>query len=193
MTKGRKGNAEPELVQAAIALHEALDRIERITERADKSALTTRHQIARAGEVLRNAADSHQEFARCLIALTQAVDRVRTRQNASAESLAATAQRVQDRQEELAAFQARFTALADAARDIGSQLGAGDPATKPPEQARASLSAARERFTATAADARALAADARATGLVDLEKEAHAIGQQLEALASKLERLPGGH
>ncbi len=189
--KGRTANEAP-IVRAAIELQDALDRIERAAEKSEKLPLATRNHIVRAGEFLDGAAAGHREFAARLAELIGVVDEVRRGQNVSAETLSRCADRVSARQAEFEAFEKRFAELAETAREIGGTLaaaaGPGEAASTVGER----LLGVRDRVATSAEQARLLSEDAREAGLVELEREAHAISQQLGAILAKLERSPLG-
>jgi hypothetical protein len=188
----KKANSdEPALVRAARELSEAIERVERLTVRAGEVEVTSRKRLTRAGELLDTAAQAHRDFGAHLGALIEAVGGLRDRQNASAETLSAVAQAVDQRRQECEALEQRFAALGESAGTIGAELaetGAsaeGDPATET-QRLRAALPGIRGKMVAALEQAEALTADARAAGFADLEKQAHAVYQQLGALLDKL-------
>jgi DNA repair exonuclease SbcCD ATPase subunit len=163
-------------------------RLEGITARIARIELTTDRTIQRAGELMKEAAESHERFLAKLSALIEAVDSARQRHNASAEVLSQCAQALEGRRVEYEAFQQRFAALGSEAREI---IGMIQPATQesadPDGEAMLKrLRVARQRLDGAAESARALSRDARAANLTDLEREADAINQQLQSLSRKL-------
>jgi hypothetical protein len=185
----KKKDEEAPVVHAARELAEAIDELEHLTSRTIKNELTTRGELVRGGELLTRAAQAHRDFLGHLGALTQAVAALRDRQNASAGKLSEQATRFEARRLEHEALEQRFASLGAAAREIGEIVkapdGNGDGAAGMKER----LGAAKGRLADAVEAARVLAADARTANFSELESQAHAIRQQIQALLQKIELL----
>lgn len=191
-TSGRAGAEEPPVATAATELHNTLEHIEVLTSRVGKLELVNRNEIVRAGELLQKAAEGHKSFLAHLTALTQAVNVLRERQNASADQLSQHAQRVEQRHIEHQQLEQRFTSIGAAARDVSTLMqdsggGNGTPTEPDREAMGKSLTVAEERLSAAVEEARGLASDAREASFVDLERQADAMRQQLQSLLKKLD------
>lgn len=176
------------IVHAATELHAAIEEIETLTRRAAKSDLTTRNELVRAGQLLTSAAEAHGAFLRHLHGLSEAVNALRERQNASASALTQEAERLDARRVQHESFEERFAAIGGVAREIAETVKGIEEPTSPEarDAAHATLAAIEERLSGAAEDARALAADAREASFTELERQAHAMSQQLHALQQKL-------
>jgi chromosome segregation ATPase len=186
MSKKKNGASQAPVINAAYALTEAIDTLERVTVRCGKLELTTRNEISHAGELMGKAAESHRAFLACLGDLTQAVGALRDRQNASAALLSQQAERLDERRKELEALEQRFAALGDAAREIGEAM---KSSPTEPEAMKANLLGSKDRIAAAVELARALSQDAKDAKFTDLDSQAHAIRQQLAALLRKIDEL----
>ena len=166
---------------------------ESLTARLERIELSTHKDIVRAAELLEEATQSHKDFLAHLTQLIRAVDTVRGRQNVSAETLSTCATRVDERRKDYEALQVRFAALGTDAHAINQLIldGATTERQGPDAQreSAAQLEAAHERLTISVETARSLVADAKAAALVDLERQADALRQQLQSLAHKLRHL----
>ena len=184
MTKKKHGkHEEPPVVVASWELSRSIEELETLTRRVSRQPVHERAHLAKAGELLQNAAEGHQRFLTHLAALSGAIDELRQRLGASATVLAHEAERIDDRRAAFAALEARFTELGEGALRINAlvqeKIGGGDPT---PEALGAIASQLAE--AADAADA--LTKDAREAGFTDLEEQAHARSQQLRSLHGKL-------
>jgi chromosome segregation ATPase len=184
---------EAALIRAARELCEAIERVERLTDRAGEVKVSSRKRLTRAGELLDTAAQAHRDFGGKLGALIEAVGGLRDRQNRSAETLSALAQEVDGRRRECEALEQRFAALGEAAGAIGTELaeaGAIDQDAGGIERLQAALPGIRVRLADALDQAASLTADAHAADFGDLEKQAHAVRQQLASLLDKLGQAP---
>jgi chromosome segregation ATPase len=163
---------------AAAELTAEVHRFESLTERLGRLELASEEQMTKAADILSQAAQSHLRFVELLRAVVTGVEDARRRQNQSAVSLSNLEEGLNERRSAYEALRARFEKLGEGARELRERLGAGDG------------SHARERLDELIAAARDLAGEARSAELVDLEREGHAMYQQLEALSRKLARVP---
>lgn len=185
-------------MRSAAELHATIDEIDRLTSRLQKVELASREEITRAGRLLEEAAEAHKRFLAHLTAVTQLIAAMRDRQNASAVQLSQYAQHLEERHQQHVVLDERFAALGDTARQISVLIKDGvvpepEPGAEPPSAAEvaAKLAPVKERLAEGAEEARALQADSREAGFVDLERQADAIRQQLRSLLNKLEHISG--
>ncbi len=182
----KKGTVEPAIVRAAQGLSAAVDELDKRTRRVAKAELNNREGLVRAGELLQHAADGHADFLTRFDALSQAASELRERQNASATVLTNEVRRLDERRKVYSALEERFAALGQLAREIAASVKEID---KPEE--RDKLGPIQERLASAVEDARSLANDAGAADFGDLERQAHAMRQQIQALHNRLEQLRG--
>lgn len=183
----KSAHEDTPILRAAHELHDVIEEMETLTRRVAKADLRTRNDLVRAGQLLSSAADAHRRFLAHLNALSDAVGELRDRQNASAVTLTAEAERVDARRTQHMALEERFAAIGAVAREIAASVMVID---EPTEADRAELEASLRdvelRIASAAQDARALAVDAREADLPELEKQAHAMSQELQSLHHKL-------
>lgn len=203
--RGRKKNGastpaalgdEDAFATAAAELSGEVHTFEALTVRLGKLDLVSGEKMAKAAELLAQAAQSHHRFVECLRAMVAGIEDARARQNRSAEALSQIEEALVERRGEHDALRERFEQLGEAARDVRGLLtgegGASEGgASEGGAPAGERVTAARERLDELLAAAKDLATAARDAQLVDLEQEGHATCQRLEALARKLARVPG--
>lgn len=184
----------PALAHAALELIESVESLERLSGRAAETELSDWKSIAKTNELLEKSVAAHQEFVTALSTVSDGVTALRDRHNTCADRLAEVAARLQQRRDDYAAFEQRFHAIAGAAREINSLLEAipqraeGVDAQAHLSAVSAAFAAVRERLSRAAEEARVLGGDAKAAGFVDLTQQAEGLGQQLEAISSRLAR-----
>jgi chromosome segregation ATPase len=178
-------------VEVATELDDEVTTFETLTARVAKLDLGSHKEIMRAAELLGQAAESHKRFLDHLRALIESIDDVRSRQNLSAEALSAHATRLDERRLTYEALQQRFSSIGVDAHEVNAliqqSVGADSPEDR--DQKLARLREARERLNGSVESARTLVADARRAELSDLERQADAMRQQLQALAKKIQHV----
>lgn len=190
MVKKPNKQTDAPLVRAAMDLQASIDEIETLTSRSAKVELSSQAELARAAELLSRAEARHHEFLAHLGALAGAVDDLRARQNQSASTLSQHAQSLEERRASYDALDTRFAQLAASASAMGSALAASEPGSNGAgaiDAAKAAVGKVRERMAAAVDEARVLTLDAKEAGFTDLEKQAHAIRQQLSSLLKKID------
>jgi hypothetical protein len=181
------GTEDARLSDAASKLESEIMRFEKLTTVALQTALDSEKQIEHVAETIDTAAASHAQFAEHMRALIEAVSAARDRQQASAEALNARGEEVGARRAEHRALAERFSALAAEAKDIrGAIQAAASPDSASVLQQVAS---ATERLDGVIERARELGVESRTRGLVDLERQADAIRQQVLSARNKLHQL----
>jgi hypothetical protein len=181
-----KPDAAP-IVRAAMDLDAAVAELEQLTRRLTNQALRTDDDLVRAAELLASSEQAHRRFLDHLAALAAAVEDLRQRQNASARTCGERATLLDARRKLHDALSGRFGALGEAAREVldlvGEASGGADGRV---------LEQAEEKLSVLVEQAGALFADAREAELTDLERQAHAMAQQLAALHRKVAARRGG-
>jgi len=169
---------DPEIVRAAGQLQEALDELEKLTRRVVKQDLGTDAELTRAAELLVMSEQAHRAFLAHLASLAQAVETLRQRQNESARLCGERAELLDARRKRHDALAERFVAIGEGARDVTvlvqetGQVGA--------------LEEAEQRLAGLVEQATGLFDEAREAELPELEKQAHAVRQQLAAMQRKI-------
>lgn len=192
------GQKNPEarapLTEAAAALEAELKRFEEMASSARKMPLDTEKNLARAARALQETADAQERTADLVRALVSAINHARDQQQAQAEALLARAEQLKAQTENLEDLLGRFKTLGADAREIQGlvQLASERGAAQDLPGALEVLDRAREKIDAIAGSASALANDARAKGISDVEREADSLRQQLLAARNKLSLLQQG-
>ncbi len=186
-------NEGPSIGGVAAELEAEVAEFEALTRRVTKIELSTRKDLTKMSELLGQAESSHKRFIERLRALIEAIDGVRARQNASAVSLSACADRLDAQRALYENLEQRFAELGEAAKAVNALVLEGAEAGREGGEERATaldkLAAAAERLQGSIEAATMLCSEARSAGLTDVEQQADALRQQLQSLAKKLERV----
>ncbi len=182
MSKQKRADAK--VVEAARDLAAALEVIETATSRSSKVELTSQRDLARAAELLAEAEAGHRDFLAHLGALATAVDDMRQRQNASAAALSTHEERLVGRRAAYEALERRFGLLAETASSVGAALASAHE--RGDGEAKEAMRKVRDRMGAAIDEARVLSVDAKEERFAELERQAHAIRQQLASLLDKI-------
>ena len=169
---------DPEIVRAAGQLQEALDELEKLTRRVVKQDLGTDAELTRAAELLVMSEQAHRAFLAHLASLAQAVETLRQRQNESARLCGERAELLDARRKRHDALAERFVAIGEGADLSGLLHEHGDVAR--------ALEEAEQRLAGLVEQATGLFDEAREAELPELEKQAHAVRQQLAAMQRKI-------
>lgn len=182
MTK-TKVQDEPAIVGAAGELQGALDELEKLTRRVVKQPLGTDAELTRAAELLVKSEQAHRAFLTHLASLAKAVEDLRARQNASARICGERAELLDQRRKLHDALAGRFAAIGEGAREVNDLV---QESTGPANGQVGALEQAEQRLSALVEEAGALFTDAREAELPELEKQAHAVQQQLASMQRKI-------
>lgn len=171
-------------MRAAAGLQGAVDELEKLTRRVLKQPLGSADELMKAGELLVKSEQAHREFLTRLTVLAQEVEDLRRRQNESARACGERAQLLDERKKRHDALAERFGAIGEGAREVQAlvQGAAGQSAV-------GALEEADQRLASLVDEAGALFTEAREAELADLEKQAHAVKQQLTAMQKKIANL----
>lgn len=178
----RAQREDPEIVRAAGQLQEALDEIEKLTRRVVKQELGTDAELTRAAELLVKSEQAHRAFLAHLASLAQAVESLRQRQNESARLCGERAELLDARRKRHDALAERFAAIGEGARDVNALV----QETASPSGQVGGLEEAEQRLAGLVEQASGLFDEAREAELPELEKQAHAVRQQLAAMQRKI-------
>lgn len=180
--KKTKAQEPPEIVRAAADLHEALDELEGLTRRVVKQELGTDAELTRAAELLGKSEQAHRAFLLHLASLAQAVEALRQRQNESARLCGERAERLDARRKRHDALAERFLAIGEGAREVNALV----QETAGANGQVGGLEEAEQRLAGLVEQAGGLFDEAREAALPELEKQAHAVRQQLAAMQRKI-------
>ena len=176
-------HAEPDLISAATALQETLERLREVVERSLHGSLTTRKQIERTAAALTALGALEVEIGEHARALVGAIDRSRRLQEELTSKAHARALELQARSAEL---QFLMDALGKLGQETHRVAGSFEGQTSPE-----SLAAAAVELDALVARARELAEQAGARGFDDVRRQVDSLRQQLSAARNRL-TLSGG-
>jgi hypothetical protein len=190
----KNGEGRAPLTEAAAALALELKRFEEQASAAKKIPLDTEKNLARAARALQESADSQEKTADLVRALVAAINVARDQQQVNAEALLARAEELKAQTENLEVLLGRFKTLGNDAKEIQQlvQVASQKGAAQDLEGAIATLNEAREKIDAIAVSASSLASDAKSKGIVDVEREADSLRQQLLSARNKLGLLQQG-
>lgn len=180
-----------ELVRCAEVVERELRRLEELSRSARHVRLSSEKNIARAARGLQQALEQQERLAQELRALGQAMGGMQARQEAAMEPLAVRAGEIQARMARLSEHMQRFGALgakagetATALRDISVPSGDGGGAP-----GASALVEADERVRGLVEEAQSIAEAAAAEEFPDIAREAHALGQKVQAMREHLSQL----
>jgi len=176
-------HAEPDLISAATALQETLERLREVVDRSLHGALTTRKQIERTAAALTALGALEMEIGAQARALVGAIERSRRLQEELTSKAHARALELQARSAEL---QFLMDALGKLGQETHRVAGSFEGQTSPE-----SLAAAATELDALVARARELAEQAGTRGFEDVRRQVDSLRQQLSAARNRL-TLSGG-
>ncbi len=171
-------SAEPDLIAAATALQETLERLREVVERSLHGSLTTRKQIERTAAALTALGSLETEIGEHARALVGAIDRSRRLQEELTGKAHARALELQARSAEL---QFLMDALGKLGQETHRVAGTFEGQTSPE-----SLAAAAVELDALVARARELAEQAGTRGFEDVRRQVDSLRQQLSAARNRL-------
>jgi len=170
----------PELVRAARALEDDLERFEASSKALQKIHLDSEKHIARAQKELADALELPEELARNLRAVASALSLMQERQQASLDPLAGIAADIERRKRRLDEHLQAFAALGKSAGEASALLHSERERPLVLEDLKAGLSKLAE-------DARTLFESARADDFPEVAREADALYKRMSALLERLE------
>jgi uncharacterized protein with HEPN domain len=186
----------PELVRAAAAIEQELQRLEDLTQSVRKMRLHTDKSIARAGRELEAALAQQEALARALRVLGEAMAHMQERQQATVESLRTRAIEIQQRTVRITEHMQRFARLGTQTAEVASVLQPSSASKGEDKSADATeadtlskLVEAEQGLTALADEAKALATEAEAEDFTDIAREADAMKQRVQSTRHRLEAL----
>jgi len=180
-----------ELVRCAEVVERELRRLEEASRSARNIKLSSEKNIGRAARGLEQAMAQQEQLAQELRALGQAMLAMQARQEAAMSPLEARARELQSRVERHSEHMQRFQALGMKAREAVAALREiAEPATDGHGAQGASLLIdADEQVRGLVEEAKAMARAADADEFPDIAREAHALGQRVQAMRERLSEL----
>ncbi len=188
----RDKSQESELVAAAQALDEGLERFEALTEQLQKAPLQSEKHLERASDTLKALADMDDQLRARVTSLVGVISRVRDRQQAQAELVHQSAQKLQERTEVFKDLLVRYGSLGQSAGELNvhmQQFAQQRQQAKTPEEQAAlatTFQALQDRMAQVADDAKALAALANEKDFGDIARQADSLRQQLLSARNKM-------
>jgi hypothetical protein len=187
--KPHRDRPRPELVEAAEALHEELERFASASREAQRLPLESRKNLERTAASLGELAGVDRRIEPALQRLLAALGEVGARQQAEAERLQARAEELQRRREAYGRLLDRQGALGLAAQELNRGLQALPRARG--EDGRESVDPAalerlRDELSALVQGAQELVEAARAEVFEDLARESDALRQALLSARNRL-------
>ena len=170
-----------DLAAAALAYDQELRRFEELAAAARKTRLNSERNLTRAAETLQKAGESQQRLLGHVQALVAAMTSGRSGQEAEAQALVELGQRINARRVRYGELFQRMADLGGEAKEIQEMLVA-QPSQEAFEQIR-------ERMDGAAKRAEAIAKEAGAEEMEDLQRQADSLRQQLLAAKNKLQIL----
>jgi uncharacterized coiled-coil DUF342 family protein len=167
---------ESRLVAAALAFDEQLAAYGRLAELLLKTPLESTKQLERVNQTIGEISAVEERLGATGRELAQAVGEARDQQQTLAERMVAHLPEVNRRNQELRDVVAELQQIGEVTQELNTATSSGTAAVLEVE----------ERVKALAERAEALAVRARATGFDDVASQAHAVYQQLLAVARKL-------
>jgi hypothetical protein len=173
----------PDLIAAATALQETLERLREVVERSLHGSLTTRKQIERTAAALTALGPLELEIGQQARALVGAIDRSRRLQEDLTNKAHARALELQARSAELQFLMAALEKLGQETHRVAASF---EGQTSPER-----LAAGAVELDGLVARARELAEQAGTRGFDDVRRQVEALRQQLSAARNRL-TLSGG-
>lgn len=180
-----------ELVRCAEVVERELRRLEELSKSARHVKLSSEKNIARAARGLEQALEQQERLARELRELGLAMQGMQARQEAAMGQLEVRAREVQSRLQLHSEHMQRFGALGVKAREAVEALREiSEPAAGAHAASEATLLIdADERVRGLVDEAKAMAQAADADEFPDIAREAHALGQRVQAMRERLSEL----
>ena len=188
----REKSQESELVAAAQALDEGLERFEALSEQLKTAPLQSEKHLERASTTLKSLADMDDQLRQRVTALVGAISRVRDRQQAQAEAVHQRAQELQARTEVFKDLLVRYGNMGQSAGELNVQMqqfAQQRQAAKTPEENAAlatTFQALQDRMAEVANEAQDLARAAEEKEFNDIARQADSLRQQLLSARNKM-------
>ncbi|WP_223757903.1 hypothetical protein [Myxococcus sp. RHSTA-1-4] len=186
---------ESELVAAAQALDEGLERFEALSEQLQKAPLQSEKHLERASATLKSLADMDDQLRARVTALVAAISKVRDRQQAQAEAVHQRAQELQARTEVFKDLLVRYGNMGQSAGELNVQMqqfAQQRQLAKTPEETAAlatTFQALNERMGQVADEAQSLARAAEEKEFGDIARQADSLRQQILSARNKMSLL----
>lgn len=183
---------ESELVAAAQALDEGLERFEALSEQLQNAPLQSEKHLERASTTLKNLADMDDQLRQRVTALVGAISRVRDRQQAQAEAVHQRAQELQARTEVFKDLLVRYGNMGQSAGELNVQMqqfAQQRQDAKTPEENAAlatTFQALQDRMAQVAIEAEDLSRAADEKEFNDIARQADSLRQQLLSARNKM-------
>jgi chromosome segregation ATPase len=170
----------PEIVRAAGALEDELEKLEALSRAVRKIRLDSEKSISKAARELNEAVAMPERLGERLRTLAAAMQEMQQRQQAALEPLAVRATEIQQRMQLLGEHMQAFARLGESAGQLTALLRSEQ------RQSPSALEQVEAQLAQIAEGARALFDQARADDFPDVARQADALKQRIAALRGRL-------
>jgi hypothetical protein len=179
---------ESPLVSAARSLADDLQRFEELSAELSRMVVNSEKSLQRARRGLQECSEHEAKLAESLHAFAGAMQGMQALQQRCMEQTAAATERVRVRQDARAALQQRMQLLAESARDVSAPVSSlpDAPGEAVPSDMLGPLQEIGRRLDSVIADAAQVTELARQGDWADLERDTHALEQQLQAARNRV-------
>jgi hypothetical protein len=188
LARAMSKTTESPLVSAARSLANDLQRFEELSAELSRLVVNSEKSLQRARRGLQECSEHEAKLAESLRGFAAAMQGMQALQQRCMDQTALATERIRVRQDERAALQQRMQLLAESARDVSAPVtalpeGAG---TAVPSEMLGPLQEIGRRLEAVIADATEVTELARQGEWADLERDTHALEQQLQAARNRV-------
>ncbi len=179
---------ESPLVIAARCLADDLQRFEELSAELARMVVNSDKSLQRARRGLQECAEQEAKLAESLHGFASAMQGMQALQQRCMEQTALATERVRVRQDERAALQQRMQLLAESARDVSAPVSSlpDAPGAAVSSDMLGPLQEIGRRLESVIADATQVTELARQGDWADLERDTHALEQQLQAARNRV-------
>lgn len=182
------------LIDAAVALEEELEALDALARKAQKLPLDSRDNIRKTNEVLGEVGAMENGLTAKLQSLMSAISALAQRQQVQGEQLRARADEVAKRSEVYDALTARYVDLGRVASEINASMQqlVDAQAQAPAHEARATAALTARQITGQLDQLITNADDVHASAVAqqfqEIERQTHALRQQLSAARARIDK-----
>jgi chromosome segregation ATPase len=178
---------ESPLLIAARTLSDDLQHFEQLSAELGRLVINSEKSLQRARKGLAECSEHEAKLAESLRGFAGAMQAMQAMQQRCMEQTALATERIKQRQEERAQLQQRMKSLGDNAREVSAPVDAlPDGSDTVPAEALAPLQEVARRLELVIADAAEVTELARRGEWADLERDTHALEQQLQSARNRV-------
>jgi hypothetical protein len=178
---------ETPLLIAARVLSDDLQHFEQLSAELGRLVINSEKSLQRARKGLQECSEHEAKLAESLRGFASAMQSMQAMQQRCMEQTALVTERIKQRQEERVQLQQRMQLLAGSAREVSAPVDAlPDGSNTVPGEALGPLQEVARRLESVIAEAAEVTALARSGDWTDLERDTHALEQQLQAARNRV-------